>query len=65
MELGIRGIKGRTYLEQAMRQSLLVGERLAEVDGAAALVDVSWVWEPVGGSGVGVWLGGGEGVGWG
>lgn len=38
-------MKERSFLEQAMRQSVLVGKRVAEVDGGAGLVDVSRIWE--------------------
>lgn len=35
----------RSWLEQGMRQAVLVGKRLAEVDGSAGLVDVRRIWE--------------------
>lgn len=45
MSVGVRGMKERSFLEQAMRQSVLVGRRLGETVGDAGLVDVRRVWE--------------------
>ena len=42
---GARGMKDLSFLEHGMRQSVLVGRRVAEVDGRAGLVDVRRIWE--------------------
>ena len=41
----MRGMKEKSFLEQGMRQSILVGRRVAEVNGGLGLVDVRRVWE--------------------
>ena len=38
-------MKEKSFLEQGMRQSILVGRRVAEASGVLGLVDVRRVWE--------------------